>query len=116
MIAEICEFLNLLPKYVVKLIFLKNTIVVILLLCYIFCSKTTRKVDDDMEKLKVAVVGAGIYGQNHLNAYTWNPNADLVAVCDRNPEITKRVEEEYHVKTLMSFRLLLLILFIRSLY
>lgn len=99
MIAEICGFLNLLPKYVVKLIFLKNTIVVILLLCYIFCSKTTRKVDNDMEKLKVAVVGAGIYGQNHLNAYTWNPNADLVAVCDRNPEITKRVEEEYHVKT-----------------
>ena len=35
-----------------------------------------------MEKLKVAVVGAGIYGQNHLNAFTWNPNADLVAVCD----------------------------------
>ena len=37
-----------------------------------------------MEKLKVAVVGAGIYGRNHLNAYTWNPNSDLVAVCDMN--------------------------------
>lgn len=52
-----------------------------------------------MEKLKVAVVGAGIYGKNHLNAYTWNPNSELVAVCDMNPEITKQVKEEYHVNT-----------------
>ena len=52
-----------------------------------------------MGKLKVAVVGAGIYGQNHLNAYTWNPNAELVAVCDMNTQITKKVEEEYGVKT-----------------
>ena len=52
-----------------------------------------------MGKLKVAVVGAGIYGQNHLNAYTWSPNAELVAVCDMNTQITKKVEEEYGVKT-----------------
>lgn len=52
-----------------------------------------------MEKLKVAVVGAGIYGRNHLNAYTWNPNSDLVAVCDMNKEITDQVSKEYGVKT-----------------
>ena len=52
-----------------------------------------------MEKLKVAVVGAGIYGQNHLNAFTWNPNADLVAVCDLNPAITEKVAKEYNVQT-----------------
>lgn len=48
-----------------------------------------------MEKLKVAVVGAGIYGRNHLNAYTWNPNSDLVAVCDMNKNITDEVSREY---------------------
>lgn len=51
------------------------------------------------EKLNIAVVGAGIYGQNHLNAYTWNPNANLVAVCDLNEEITKRVGEKFGVAT-----------------
>ena len=35
-----------------------------------------------MKVMNVAVVGAGIYGINHVNAYTWNPNTNLVAVCD----------------------------------
>lgn len=52
-----------------------------------------------MEKLKIAVVGAGIYGRNHLNAYTWNPNSDLVAVCDMNKDITNAIAKEYGVKT-----------------
>jgi len=51
-----------------------------------------------MSKLRVAVVGAGIYGKNHLDAYSWNPNAELVAVCDLNAEIIKKVSEEYKVK------------------
>ena len=37
-----------------------------------------------MKVMNVAVVGAGIYGINHVNAYTWNPNTNLVAVCDLN--------------------------------
>ena len=51
-----------------------------------------------MEKLNVAVVGAGIYGRNHLNAYKWNPNANLVAVCDMNEEVAKKAGKEYEVK------------------
>ena len=52
-----------------------------------------------MNKLKIAVVGAGIYGKNHLDAFSWNPNVELVAVCDRNPEVCAEVEKEYKVKT-----------------
>lgn len=52
-----------------------------------------------MKKLNIAVVGAGIYGKNHLDAYTVNPNVDLVAVCDLNKAITDKVAEEYGVKT-----------------
>ena len=37
-----------------------------------------------MNKLKVAVVGAGIYGKHHINAYLHNPDVELVAVCDNN--------------------------------
>lgn len=33
-----------------------------------------------MKVMNVAVVGAGIYGINHVNAYTWNQNTNLVAV------------------------------------
>ena len=40
-----------------------------------------------MKVMNVAVVGAGIYGINHVNAYTWNPNTNLVAVCDLNKSI-----------------------------
>ena len=46
-----------------------------------------------MKVMNVAVVGAGIYGINHVNAYTWNPNTNLVAVCDLNKEITDRIAE-----------------------
>ena len=52
-----------------------------------------------MDKLRVAVVGAGIYGSNHLAAYTWCPDAELVAVCDLKPELRKKVEDQYHVPT-----------------
>ena len=53
----------------------------------------------ETSKLNVAVVGAGIYGSNHLNAYTYNPKANLVAVCDLNTEITDRVAREWGVAT-----------------
>lgn len=50
-----------------------------------------------MKVMNVAVVGAGIYGINHVNAYTWNPNTNLVAVCDLNPEITDKIAKQYNV-------------------
>ena len=52
-----------------------------------------------MKVMNVAVVGAGIYGINHVNAYTWNPNTNLVAVCDLNKEITDKIAKQYEVKT-----------------
>ena len=53
-----------------------------------------------MEKvLRVAVVGAGIYGIHHLDAYTQNKRVKLVAVCDLSEKIRKSIEENYRVKT-----------------
>ena len=57
------------------------------------------KGSEAMDKLRVAVVGAGIYGINHINAHMANPNAELVAVCDLNEELRNKIGEQYHVKT-----------------
>ncbi len=51
------------------------------------------------EKLRVAVVGAGIYGRNHLNGFSWNPDSELVAVCDLSEKACRDVAEEYKVPT-----------------
>lgn len=50
-------------------------------------------------KLKVAVVGAGIYGIHHVDVYKQNPNVELVAVCDYSKKIREEVGEKYKVKT-----------------
>ena len=40
-------------------------------------------------KLKMAIVGAGIWGENHAKIYQAHPFADVVAVCDMNYERAK---------------------------
>ncbi|HAV0429309.1 TPA: Gfo/Idh/MocA family oxidoreductase [Klebsiella oxytoca] len=39
-----------------------------------------------MNKIRVAVVGAGIYGKHHMNAYRHNPDTVLVAICETDEE------------------------------
>ncbi len=52
-----------------------------------------------MKKRKVAVVGAGIYGINHIRAYQWNNDAELVAVCDLSEALRTKIGAEYGVRT-----------------
>lgn len=51
-----------------------------------------------MDKLNVAVVGAGIYGINHIRAYHWNDDVNLKAVCDMNPKRREDIAAEFGVK------------------
>ncbi|HEA8291002.1 TPA: Gfo/Idh/MocA family oxidoreductase, partial [Klebsiella pneumoniae] len=39
-----------------------------------------------MNKIRAAVVGAGIYGKHHMNAYRHNPATVLVAICETDEE------------------------------
>lgn len=39
-----------------------------------------------MNKIRAAVVGVGIYGKHHMNAYRHNPDTVLVAICDTDTE------------------------------
>ena len=40
----------------------------------------------NMKKLKMAIVGAGIWGENHAKIYNAHPFAEVVAVSDLNLE------------------------------
>ena len=51
-----------------------------------------------MKVMNGAVVGAGIYGINHVNAYTRNPNTNRVGVGDLNKGIADRSAEQYNLK------------------
>ena len=50
-----------------------------------------------MEKIKTAVVGAGIYGVHHINAYINNEKTELVGVCDLDSKKLEKIKEEYGV-------------------
>jgi len=50
-----------------------------------------------LDKLRVAVIGVGIQGENHVKAYKTHPRVDLVAVCDINEERARAVAEKYGI-------------------
>lgn len=55
-----------------------------------------------MKKLKVAVVGVGIYGVNHVRAYKANDLVELIAVCDVSKNLADKIAAEYNVKAYYS--------------
>ena len=52
-----------------------------------------------MKKLRVAVIGAGFWGRNHLRVLNDLPEADLVAVCDVNRERVDSASRRYGIRS-----------------
>ena len=50
-----------------------------------------------MRILKAAVIGVGNIAQEHIRGYINNPNVELYAFCDIDPEQLKKRAEEYHI-------------------
>ncbi len=48
-------------------------------------------------KLKMAIVGAGIWGENHAKIYAAHPFAEVVAVCDQNFARAKEMAERLNI-------------------
>lgn len=48
-------------------------------------------------KLKMAIVGAGIWGENHARIYQSHPFAEVVAICDMNYDKAKAMGEKLGV-------------------
>lgn len=53
-----------------------------------------------MKKLKVAVIGVGNISYWHITSYLNNPDVEIVAFCDINPETLRRRGEEFGVTAL----------------
>ena len=51
-----------------------------------------------MKKLKMAVVGVGFWGRNHVRVLSELPGVELVAVCDVDQQRTATVAEKYGLK------------------
>jgi len=49
-------------------------------------------------KLKAAVIGVGSMGRHHARNYAEIKNVDLVAVCDLNEKIGKKISEQYETR------------------
>jgi predicted dehydrogenase len=52
---------------------------------------------------RVAVIGVGSMGKNHVRVYSEMPNVELVAVVDANPELADRVGQSYHVPAYLDY-------------
>ncbi len=48
-------------------------------------------------KLKMAIVGAGIWGENHAKIYEEHPFAEVVAVCDQNEARAKELAQKMQI-------------------
>lgn len=60
-----------------------------------------------MKRLGVAVIGAGFWGRNHARVFKELEMAELLAVCDINPERAKNVAMQFHVDAYTSVRRML---------
>jgi predicted dehydrogenase len=57
---------------------------------------------EELKKVRVAVVGTGEFGRNHVRVYRELEGAELVGVYDENPERAAAVAAEFHTQVLKS--------------
>ena len=50
-----------------------------------------------MERVKVGVVGAGLWGENHIAAYQGLPFAEVIAVADPAPHRAQEIARKYNI-------------------
>lgn len=53
-------------------------------------------------KLKMVIVGAGIWGENHIKIYQSHPFADVIAVCDQKYDKAKELADRYGIDKVYS--------------
>jgi len=56
-----------------------------------------------MSKIRVAVIGAGYLGRQHVRIYSQLDSVELIGVVDTNPEIAQAVAREFHTVPYFSY-------------
>ena len=51
-----------------------------------------------MEKVKIALIGVGIIGEQHLETYAKIPEAEVVAICDINEERLNYIGDKFGIE------------------
>ncbi|MFY9175887.1 MAG: Gfo/Idh/MocA family oxidoreductase [Caldicoprobacterales bacterium] len=51
-----------------------------------------------MKKIKMGIVGAGVWGETHASIYNEHIFAEVVAICDIREERARQVAEKYNIK------------------
>jgi predicted dehydrogenase len=51
-----------------------------------------------MRRAGFGVIGVGIWGENHVRAFTQNPQANLIAIADINESRAKLIAKQYNIK------------------
>lgn len=54
------------------------------------------------EKIKIGIIGTGNIAVTHMDAYRKNPDVELYALCDINPERLKQMGEKYGITRLFT--------------
>ncbi len=57
-----------------------------------------------MNKIRCAVIGVGYLGRFHAQKYQLLPNAELVAICDVNPDLCEAISLELNVPAYRDYR------------
>lgn len=52
---------------------------------------------DNMDDIRVGVIGVGRMGKNHCRIYSLLPRAELVGVCDQNQEVGRQIASQYQI-------------------
>lgn len=60
-----------------------------------------------MNKIKCAVIGVGYLGKFHAEKYAKLPHAELVAVCDTNPQTAEYIAQQYNTKGVNNYQSIL---------
>lgn len=52
-----------------------------------------------MDKVRVAIIGVGSWGECHLQTYKDIAGVEVVAICEQNEERSKQMAEKYHISS-----------------
>ena len=53
-------------------------------------------------KIKIGIVGAGVWGETHASIYHEHPSAQLVAICDTSIEKAQKIASKYNISQVYS--------------